>query len=65
MLNKNNWQFSTSYGQLDISQYDNPGIFAFYSYNNLKVNNSQIQDFLGYTFPNSIFGNITYTPRCL
>ena len=64
LINARNWQFSASLGQLDISQFDNPGISISYSYANINVNNSLIADFNGNSFPNAIFPNISYNARC-
>lgn len=64
LTNNRNWQFGSSWGQLDISHYDNPGLYVSYSYANVKIENSQIQDFTGTTFPNTIYPNISYVPRC-
>lgn len=62
--NLNKWQFIASMGQLDISQYDNSGIIISYSYANININNSQINDFNSNTFPGAIFPNISFYPRC-
>jgi hypothetical protein len=64
LINTKNWQFSASLGQLEIIQFDNPGILITYSYANVVVRNSIIEDFNGNTFPNAIFPNISYGPRC-
>lgn len=63
--NLRNWQFNALAGQLDISQYNNNGIFVSYSYASFIINNSIITDFNGQTFPAAIFPNITFSPRCL
>ena len=63
--NLRNWQYFTSFGQLDILNLDNPGIKVSYSYSALTIKNSQILDFNGDFFPTTIFPNITFPPRCL
>lgn len=65
LTNNRSWQFTPSFGQLDITQYDNPGISISYSYANVVVENSLIEDFNLNSFPNAIFPNISYGPRCL
>lgn len=65
ITNNRNWQFSAAAGELTISQNDNNGIYTSYSYAGFTINNSQIVDFNGNTFPAAIFPNITYQPRCL
>lgn len=64
LTNIRNWQFSAGAGELTISQADNNGIFISYTYASFNINNSQIEDFNGNTFPAAIFPNITYQPRC-
>lgn len=65
VTNLRNWDFTAAAAQLTISQTDNNGISISYAYQGFTMNNSQINDFNGNTFPAAIFPNITYTPRCL
>lgn len=65
IINNRNWTFSAAAGELSISQNSNAGIYITYSYAGFTINNSQIIDFNGNTFPAAIFPNITYRPRCL
>ena len=65
LTNNRDWQFSASMGQIDITQYTNDGIAVSYSFAQVILNNSQIVDFNGNTFPSTIFPNITFMPRCL
>lgn len=64
ITNTRNWQFTAGAGEMGISQADNNGITITYSYASFSINNSQIVDFNGKTFPAAIFPNITYQPRC-
>lgn len=63
--NQRDWQFLASFGQLDIMQFSNNGISTSYSYARFTLNNSQIVDFNGNTFPSAIFPNISFKPRCV
>jgi len=63
--NQRDWQFLASFGQLDIMQFSNNGISTSYSYARFILNNSQIVDFNGNTFPSAIFPNISFKPRCV
>jgi hypothetical protein len=64
IVNERNWMFSAQAGQLSISQSDNNAITVSYSYSTFTINNSQIVDFNGNTFPAAIFPNVTFQPRC-
>lgn len=64
LTNTRNWQFSIAMGELSITQEDNNGIFVSYGFAKFNINNSQIVDFNGKTFPATIFPNITFQPRC-
>ena len=64
VTNERNWEFNAGGGQLSITQVENNGITIGYSYAAFTLNNSQILDFNGRTFPASILPNITFQPRC-
>jgi hypothetical protein len=63
--NLRKWMFSIMAGALEISHYDDPGIYVSYNFAKFTINNSQIYDFNLDFFPAAIFPDITYTPRCL
>lgn len=63
--NQRNWTYEIGTGQLDIYNYNDPGLGVHYSYSQFIINNSYIGDFNRAPFPGAIFPNITYQPRCL
>lgn len=65
LTNNRNWTFNAQYGQLTIANGGNAGLSESYTYARFNMNNSNILDFNGISFPGAIFPNITFAPRCL
>ncbi len=64
ITNRNDWRFTVAFGELAIFKAQNPEISLDFSFSRIFIENSQILDFNGDSFPGAIFPDIKFPPRC-